>query len=75
MPKTQLSAGRPKTAVDKSNLPETPTMTPIGELPKKIIGSHMGFMTTGSDQAPKAAGPAIPAKPKLPPRPKKAPPM
>lgn len=67
----QLNAGRPKTAVDKANLPEKETTpTPqMGDHPKQIIGSHMGMMMPVQPKG----GPAIPRPPKPPARGKVAP--
>jgi hypothetical protein len=72
----QLNVGRPKTAVDKSNLPEkendiNPVKTSYGTLPKQMVGSHMGHMNI---MPPKAAGPALPKPPKQPSRGRIAPP-
>lgn len=69
----QLTAGRPKTAVNKSNIPEQVSRS--SELPKHILGSHMGLMITGGDETPPTVkGPALSKPAKLPPRPRKAPP-
>lgn len=46
VPKYQLTPGRPKTAVDKANLPvkaktpDKPKLPSGSELPKEVIGSH-----------------------------------
>ncbi len=51
--KKQLTAGRPKTAVNKAEgpaqplkpkAPAAPKVSTNSELPKEIIGSHMGTM-------------------------------
>lgn len=75
-PKKQLTPGRPKDAVNKANGPSQPlaVKTPkvpkpsTGELPKEVIGSHMGAMMTSVKSGPVLGRPA-----KLPPRPKKVP--
>lgn len=67
----QLTAGRPRTALDKSEPSEK-----YGSLPKKIVGSHMGYMQTGdAPTAPIVKGPALGKAPKQPKRPSKAPPF
>ena len=81
-PPKQLTPGRPKTALGASNVSEA--MPKIGELPKKIIGSHMGSvgaldkepLTEKPSETPAMpkAGPALPKPPKMPKAIRKAPP-
>lgn len=74
-PNKQVKRGRPKKPINDANLPEKPLApkapkAPVlqsapkpstGELPKKIVGSHMGLMQTGGGEtAPVIKGPAIP---------------
>lgn len=67
----QLTAGRPASPINKAAMPEKST---YGSLPKKIVGSHMGYMQTGGSETPPVAkGPAIARPPKGPPRGKVAP--
>lgn len=68
----QLSAGRPKKATNEAGLPEkevAPAVQHTGELPKEIIGSHMGQMMVPA----KPKGPALPRPPKPAPRGRVAP--
>lgn len=65
----QLTAGRPRSALNKGDLPE------MSGLPKKIMGSHMGMMQSNNEGPPQVKGPALGKAPKLPPRPRKAPPV
>jgi len=71
-PKTYPTAGRPRNAENKAEVktPKTPIPKMTGELPKEIIGSHMGSL----HPVKTVAGPAIknPIKPAK--SPKKAPP-
>lgn len=75
----QISPGRPKDPLNMANLPEKmgavmPKQSEYSSLPKKIVGSHMGYMQTGGDETPpKIKGPEIGRPPKQPPRIKKAP--
>lgn len=72
--KKQLTAGRPKTAVDKANLPEKPLQpkTPhvpkvsTGELPKEVIGSHMGVMLPSVGKPKTLAPRAVKMPPPIP---------
>ncbi len=72
--KKQVGRGRPKKPGSLPNLQEdikNGIAVPRGELPKKVIGSHMGFVSPKM----KAMGPAIkgPVTPKL--KVRKGPPM
>lgn len=74
----ELNAGRPRSAVDKAMLPEKPLKPEqpkvahvpkvSGELPKEVIGSHMGHMAVSTK------GPAIKGPPSRSPRMRKGPP-